>query len=162
MSYSSEHSGLVGQVMEPFRRRGRAWPGLRMTPMIDVIFLLLTFFVLTAQFEHPEQALPLVFGEHSAMETRMPSALEMSILPSAEGCTVKLAEQEVLVITSERPEEGLAALAEQVRRTAAAADGVQMPIRLHCDDAVSWDLVTKIYDVLYGLGARDIAFIIKE
>jgi hypothetical protein len=33
---------------------------------------------------------------------------------------------------------------------------------LYCDDGVSWDLVVKIYDVLYGLGAQNITFRIEE
>ena len=40
----------------PFRRRGTV--ELRMTPMIDVIFLLLIFFVCTANFQQGEELLP--------------------------------------------------------------------------------------------------------
>ena len=148
--------------MGRLRRRGRVWPGLRMTPMIDVIFLLLTFFVLTAQFERPEQALPLVFGASAPRPDQTPTPLEFSILPEAGGCTVKPGDSEAIFVSHEMPAPGLAAMAERVRQTVLAAEGRHTPIRLNCDDAVSWELVTKVYDVLYGLGARDITFIIKE
>lgn len=158
----TEQTGLATAVLGGLHRRGRAWPGLRMTPMIDVIFLLLTFFVLTAQFERPEQALPLVFGASAARSDQTPTPLELAILPEAAGCAVTLGDAEPILISHEQPATGLAVLAEQVRQTVLADEGRPAPIRLNCDDAVSWELVTKVYDVLYGLGARDITFVVKE
>lgn len=127
--------------------------------MIDVVFLLLTFFVLTAQFETPEQSLPLVFGASASPAPQTPETLKIIITPDAAGCRVALGEGAGIVIAYDAPAEGLAVLAEQVRQTVQA--GAPTPVRLHCDDAASWDLVTKIYDVLYGLGARDIAFVVE-
>ena len=45
--------------MRRLRQRRQSAMSLRMAPMIDVIFLLLTFFVLTARFRVPEQFLPI-------------------------------------------------------------------------------------------------------
>ncbi len=42
----------------PFHRDQRGRFDVKMTPMIDVIFLLLIFFVCTASFRSPEQVLP--------------------------------------------------------------------------------------------------------
>jgi biopolymer transport protein ExbD len=42
----------------PYHRDGRGRLDVKMTPMIDVIFLLLIFFVCTASFQPPEQTLP--------------------------------------------------------------------------------------------------------
>jgi biopolymer transport protein ExbD len=54
---------------------------LQMTPMIDVVFQLLIFFVCTASFQTPEQALPTllsVAGGSSAVETPVdPELLEL-------------------------------------------------------------------------------------
>jgi len=159
MSNTSTPSSLTATVIVGLRRHRRAFPGLQMTAMIDVIFLLLTFFVLTAQFKKPEQALPLVFGTEAASTlTQPPKSLELAILPRAEGCTVVLNGAETIFISQTTPAQGLAALAESVRTAVAPDQGRHMPIQLHCDDAVSWDMVTKIYDILYGLGARDITF----
>lgn len=158
-----KQSGFAASVTAHLRRRSRLLPGLRMTAMIDVVFLLLTFFVLTAQFEKPEQALPLIFKTDAAAAPALPvKSLELSIAPDAQGCVVTLGATETIVIAQNDPAQGLAALAEGVRAAVAAEQGRPMPIRLHCDDAVLWDLVTKIYDVLYGLGARDITFVVQE
>lgn len=160
MSGMPEQHGIAGQVMSQLRRHKRRGLGLRMTPMIDVIFLLLTFFVLTAQFDRPEHALPLVFGQAASVQPQ-PSVLEVEITPHADGCTVRLSfeDQPLILIRNEMPAEGLSDMAELLR--SAHLDS-QTPIRLHCHDAVSWQSVTKIYDVLYGLGARDITFIIED
>ncbi len=150
------------------RRRGL---GLRMTPMIDVIFLLLTFFVLTAQFDRPEQALPLVFGAEAAPQRQPLTALELSINPHPDGCTVTVSHNGLsdtdqpstaVLITQDSAAEGLARLIETIQTATASPDAAPSPIRLHCHDAVSWDLVTKIYDILYGLGARDINFVVDD
>ena len=158
MSNDTEQHGLADQVMSHLHRRGRIRPGLRMTPMIDVIFLLLTFFILTAQFDRPEQALPLVFGTAAAGPVL--DVMELAIVPDTQGCAVALGGEAAIVISRQNPAAGLAALAERIRRQVSAHD--PPPIRLLCDDAVSWELVTKIYDILYGLGARDITFAITE
>lgn len=160
MSSLTEQSGLAAEVMGRLHRRGAGRPGLRMTPMIDVIFLLLTFFVLTAHFERPEQSLPLVFGATDAVPVIAPGTLELSIQPVDQGCVVNVGDAQVVVISRANPQTGLMALAERIQTI--ASTGGLMPIRLSCDDAVSWELVTRIYDVLYGLGARDIAFIVSD
>lgn len=127
--------------------------------MIDVIFLLLTFFVLTVQFERPEQALPLVFGAGAAQPASEPKLLELAIAQHTGGCTVTLEKGTAVVILHETPLTGLAELAEQVHQTAQAG---ARPIQIQCDEAVPWDLVTKIYDVLFGMGARDITFVVED
>jgi len=158
MSETLKQYGLAAQVTASFRRR-RIWPGLRMAPMIDVIFLLLTFFVLTVQFERPEQALPLVFGAAAAQPASEPKPLELAIAQDSGGCAVTLEKGRAVVILYETPLAGLTELAEQVHRTTEAG---ARPIQIQCDEAVPWDLVTKIYDVLYGMGARDITFVVGD
>jgi len=131
-----------------------------MTPMIDVIFLLLTFFVLTARFEKPEQSLPLAFGETVPAGSQSPAPLELAIVPVEGGCAVVVGDKERILITADAPAVGLSELAGRVRAKL-ASDG-RSPLRLRCDDAASWDIVSKVYDVLYGLGARDITFVMEE
>ncbi|HDS83603.1 MAG TPA: hypothetical protein ENN97_00160 [Phycisphaerales bacterium] len=161
MSQPPEHQGLAGQVVSRLHQQRRRGLGLRMTPMIDVIFLLLTFFVLTVQFEPPEQALPLVFGAEAAPVAPSPKALELAVVRHPQGCAVQTAESSApIVIRQTAPAEGLAVLAQHVSASI-LADG-ERPIRLRCDEEVLWEFVTKIYDVLYGLGARDITFVVDE
>jgi biopolymer transport protein ExbD len=35
-------------------------------------------------------------------------------------------------------------------------------VELHCGDAVQWDYVVKVYDVLYRAGAVKITFVTEE
>lgn len=133
--------------------------GLRMTPMIDVIFLLLTFFVLTAKFEEPEQLLPIVMGRGEAIQ-RERVAVPVRIRADQAGCVVAFGDTGETVIATENPAEGLLTLTQQVQQHFAATGGG--PIELYCTDGVAWDFVVKVYDVLYVLGAQDITFRIDE
>jgi biopolymer transport protein ExbD len=54
------------EAISLLQKRKQRWFGLKMTPMIDVIFLLLTFFVLTARFRSPEQFLPILLSSANA------------------------------------------------------------------------------------------------
>ena len=161
MSDTTEHHGISAYVTSRLHRHKRRGLGLRMTPMIDVIFLLLTFFVLTAQFDSPEQALPLVFSADAATQRPPSPTLELSIEPHPDGCIVHIADESI-EITEHMPAEGLAVLIAHLQATVADDDAGDPSIRLLCDDAVSWALVTKIYDVVYGLGARDITFVMDN
>lgn len=135
--------------------------GLRMTPMIDVIFLLLTFFVLTAKFQEPEQLLPILMGQTDAHVAHLDSRpMPIRIKTDRVGCVVVVGDQPETLITAENPAKGLLALTQIVQthiETAGAG-----PIEIYCDDAVAWDFVVKIYDVLYALGAQNITFRIEE
>ena len=135
--------------------------GLRMTPMIDVIFLLLTFFVLTAKFQEPEQFLPIVLGQGQIPAMRSGSEpMQIQIKVCQTGCLVFVAGQPQTILTADNPAEGLLVLTQRVQKRF-EAEGCG-PIELYCDDAVAWDFVVKIYDVLYALGVQDITFRIEE
>jgi len=135
--------------------------GLHMTPMIDVIFLLLTFFVLTAKFQEPEQALPIVLGQGRTQADRSdPTPLQIQVKVCQEGCLAIVPGQPETIFSIENPAEGLVVLTQRVQnRFESEGSG---PIELYCDDTVAWDFVVKIYDVLYALGAQDITFRIEE
>ncbi len=135
--------------------------GLRMTPMIDVIFLLLTFFVLTAKFQEPEQLLPItVSGAQTPARSTVQKSLSIQVKPTADGCIIHMAEHSGITLSAQSPQEGLLVLTRTMQDRIEVA-GFQ-PIELYCDDAVSWDIVVKVYDVLYAMGAQDITFRIDQ
>ncbi len=143
-------------------RRGKMSIGIRMTPMIDVIFLLLTFFVLTAKFQEPEQVLPILIGSANAQPAqRTIEPLAIYLKSDAAGCKVEMAGQSEITLSNQNPQEGLLTLTESLQTTPAMKTS-GIPVELYCDDAVSWDLVVKVYDLLYALGARDITFRVEE
>lgn len=151
------HQAVMGGL-----RRGKMSIGIRMTPMIDVIFLLLTFFVLTAKFREPEQILPIFIGTANAQTAQsVIEPLTIYLKPDAGGCVVETAGQANVILTTQKPQEGLLTLTETLQAIDALKT-VGRPVELYCDDAVKWDWVVKVYDLLYALGARDITFRVEE
>lgn len=153
-------SGFYRTAMTGVGRR-KLSIGLRMTPMIDVIFLLLTFFVLTAKFQEPEKMLPILMGASDLPAVQRETVtVPIRIRAGQDGCVVTVGDGGKIVIGAENPQDGLLTLTQRVQKhfeTAGAG-----PIELYCDDAVAWDYVVKVYDVLYVLGARNITFRIEE
>ncbi|MDH4202279.1 MAG: biopolymer transporter ExbD [Phycisphaerae bacterium] len=141
------------------RRRGSM--GLRMTPMIDVIFLLLTFFVLTSKFAEPEQLLPVIVGKVPSQAVAAdPTPLKIFVETDGSGCRMRVANHPAIMLSGQNPQESLLVLARTVRQILEPTGPV--PIELYYDDAIAWDAVVKIYDVLYALGLQNITFRIEE
>ena len=60
-------------MLPPRPRSNRDRFDVRMTPLIDVVFLLLIFFVCTASFRRPEELLPTNLSAVGAVETSEPT-----------------------------------------------------------------------------------------
>ena len=152
------------KVLGYLRSRQRKRLSLRMTPMIDVIFLLLTFFILTARFRTPEQFLPIMLptaptdgterGIIEPLAVRLISiengfVAEIGTAESAADITIKdsTLEQDLVEFTRIFAK----VLGEQKR---IASD----PIELQCDQTLKWDYLVKVYNILYAMGVSDITF----
>ena len=155
-----ETRGILAEVVGRLPRRKRRL-GLRMTPMIDVIFLLLTFFVLTAKFRTPEQFLAIHLPTAEAAVERFGAIepLVISISGAEVGCLVEIGGLESLRIEGAHYADGLVGFANKLadvlstqKRTASD------PVELHCDKDVRWDDLVKIYNVLQAVGVSDITF----
>jgi len=129
--------------------------------MIDVIFLLLTFFVLTAKFRTPEQFLPIYLPTAEAAVERFGPIEPLIISISGEevGCLVEIGGLESLRIEGAHYADGLVGFANKLadvlslqKRTASD------PVELRCDDNVRWDHLVKIYNVLQAAGISNITF----
>ncbi len=142
-------------------RKRRLSMGLRMTPMIDVIFLLLTFFVMTAKFKEPEQLLPVIVGKTTPQPAVIQDTpLKIFVEPSPSGCLLRVQDRPAIILPAENPAESLLVLARKVRQELETTGPV--PVELYYDDDISWDIVVKVYDVLYALGLQNITFRIEE
>ena len=157
--------GIHQHVLKSLSRRKSLSSGLRMTAMIDVIFLLLIFFLLTAKFRRPEGFLPVVLpqGQGNIDIKSIVEPLVISIAGTAEGVSVTIGADSGFVIEEQAFEAGLGGLLsnvgeamEQQKRTA------NDPVEIFCDDNVKWDHLVKIYDVLYTMGIKDITFAMTE
>ncbi len=155
---------MAQRVQAGLRRRRQTSAGLRMTAMIDVIFLLLTFFVLTAKFKSDESYLNIQMPTPSVQSSAAVSgAVAVKIKPAPNGCRVQVDDSAELLIEMPQLEEGLQAaglayLEARGRRSAEFASQVD----IYCDELTQWDAVVKVYDVLYRMGARQITFVHTE
>jgi biopolymer transport protein ExbD len=160
----SSRKGLAGQVVRGMQRRGGPGIGLRMTAMIDVVFLLLTFFVLTSKFQKPEAQLPVVMPKPSTEPATEQHSGPMKIqLKAAEsGCAVVIADADAIPLQEQTLDAGLAAVTAGFQMAAASYNIAENGLELHCEDAVQWDYVVKVYDILYRQGATKITFITQK
>ena len=141
--------------------RGRV-PTLRMAPMIDMIFLLLIFFLLTARFRPMENFLPLQLDLSSPAEAGRSALVEplmVHIFSSDNGCEVTLGGNVTVDIAKTEPEAGLALLMDklvlslqQQKRTSGD------PVEIVCDGNVEWENLARVYNILFGMGITDITF----
>ena len=161
MGHGQDMSGFHQTVMAGFGRKHRISMGLRMTPMIDVIFLLLTFFVMTAKFQEPEQTMPVIVGKTNPPPAVIQDTpLKIFIEADPSGSLLRVENRPVIRLLDENPQESLLVLARKVRQELETTGPV--PVELYYDDVISWDIVVKVYDVLYALGLQNITFRIEE
>ena len=139
--------------------------GLQMTAMIDVIFLLLAFMVLTARFRGPEQYVSLEkprFASDAKAEGAI-KPLRVELKPAGpDECLVSLGGQEPMFLGGDDAAKGLGALAAALKKLRDGPAGTAVSVELYCDQRVQWDWVVKVYDVFFSAGARDITFVIEQ
>lgn len=124
-----------------------------MTPMIDVVFLLLVFFVCTAGGDRPEQALPTqldVPGMGDAVAERPPDDLEDIIvrLNEVAGRTVYSVNDRVCADVAE---------VGQVLASLAEID-TQLAVTLDVAPEVPLGLMIDVYDACRGRGFSRVQF----
>jgi biopolymer transport protein ExbD len=149
--------------------RDRTTLEIQMTPLIDVVFLLLVFFVWTAGFQIAERLLPSSVSAETppppATETpaggspgtataATPSAAEPAPPPEAD--FERLVIRIDMVAASPRwringePLDSVAAILEKLRRIATITQDV--PVILHPDGDVPLRYVIQIYDAVQAIG----------
>ena len=159
-----DNPGIRQELFSSLLKRKRPAAALRVTPMINVIFLLLTFFVLTARFRTPEQFLPVTLpGGASFQSIDVIEPLEIQIFACDTGCMTQIAQAESVLIETQAIDEGLSTFAIRLgeilrsqKRTA------HDPVEITCGDDVKWDHLVKIYNVLSVMGVNNIIFTMTE
>ena len=140
---------------------------LRMTSMIDVIFLLLIFFVLTAKFRTPEQFLPVLMSASAqTVSTGLVEPVLIDISSSPDGCRIRFGSGDKfksVQLSRVDIEPGLVSFADGFSGIIKSQNRTSSdPVQIKCDDKVKWGMLTKIYNVLYGMGISDITFGLNE
>lgn len=123
--------------------RGRALDSINMTPVIDMVFLLLIFFLVASQFAEEERALKVV----------LPSASEARPLT--------MAPKEVFVNVNHRGEYFMDGRimqideVEAVLRQAVANNPANQSVIIRADKRVLFDAVVAVMNACNKVGVRD-------
>ncbi len=139
---------------------------LRMAPMIDMIFLLLIFFLVAAKWRPKEDFLPLQFtgaAQADLAALAKPEPLTIQISPVSAGCLVQIGRTYEVQIEDANVERNLSILMETTRTCLAdqkrfASD----PVEIICAPDVKWEHLTFVYNALFGMGMTDITFLMTE
>jgi len=136
-----------------------------MAAMIDVIFLLLIFFLVAAKYRPQEDFLPFKLPVASASDQAgvKPEPLMITVAPAETGCLVEIAQLDTVTIDDDNTEVGLALLMEKMRdRMVIQKRFATDPIEIICDPRVKWQHTAAIYNVFFGAGMTDISFRMTE
>tara|TARA_R110002096_G_scaffold269820_10_gene463713 strand:- start:10012 stop:10437 length:426 start_codon:yes stop_codon:yes gene_type:complete len=132
-----------------FRRKNREELDLNLTPLIDVVFLLLIFFMVTTTFDRETQLnieLPQAAGEQKKAE----QVLEISIDSS----------NRFYINQKEIVNSGLETVKRAIKQ--AAADQKDMPLLISADGKATHQSVMTVLDAASQLGLVNITFAANE
>jgi len=139
----------------PYHRDQRGRLDVKMTPMIDVIFLLLIFFVCTANFQAPEEVLPTQISLPGTVASRVKrDPLEEDL----DEIVVHLfwRDGRARWQINEVDYEQLTQVAEKL--AAIRSVTADLPVILDVEPAVPMEHVIDLYDLCRRVGLRRVQF----
>jgi biopolymer transport protein ExbD len=147
-----------------FASRKRSFT-LRMAPMIDMVFLLLIFFLVAAKWRPQENFLPFQLPVAQGQEHRLgkPEPLIIYISATQVGCQVQIGQFYTVQLEKQAIETNLTVLMERIKDCLVAQKRFTSdPIEIVSDASVRWEYLAKIYNVFFGAGLTDITFTMSE
>ncbi|MBN1764211.1 MAG: biopolymer transporter ExbD [Sedimentisphaerales bacterium] len=147
---------------------------LRMVPMIDVVFLLLVFFLLSANFRSQEGFLPAELPQYLEQAQRLemePLLIYLASQPDG-SCRVQIGSERVFDVSSpttfnqDDPAGGsvdtlidFQQLGREIQ-TVIASQGrtISDPVKLVPTSRTKWDHVVKTYNALWQINLRNVIF----
>jgi len=125
------------------RRREQLTPDI--TPLIDIVFLLLIFFLVSTAFKKNESALPLK-------------------LPSSQESMQKIQKEEVNIELSpvKMALKGKELSFEQLDAALSSVKDKKTPINVRIDKAVQYQRIVKLFDILKKHDLNNLALINKS
>ncbi len=130
---------------------------VKMTPMIDVVFLLLVFFVWTSSFQQPEFDLPGSLAEPPAGGREANETTDQPI-EAFDEIVVKLVSRDASTIIQLNGDEIAGPTALRERLAEIISLGVQPPIIIDPADRVTMDHAIAAYDAAISAGADRVMF----
>ena len=138
---------------------------LRMAPMIDMIFLLLIFFIVAGKWRPQEDFLPFEMPAAQAgyHQFGRPEPLMIHIFATQTGCQVQIGQLHTVQVEDKTIVADLTVLMGKIQQTLLDQKRFAIdPIEIVCAPEVKWDHLAKIYNLLYGAGLTDITFEMTE
>lgn len=119
--------------------------GLDLTPVIDVVFILLIFFIVTSVFKKDELAL-------------------MLNLPEAEAKAIEIDEDQVFIELNEKKIaiKGIEVNFESFEESLKAIKNKKKAIIVKIDKETKYDRVTKVLDILQKYNLNNLALVTQE
>jgi biopolymer transport protein ExbD len=132
-----------------------------MTPMIDVVFLLLIFFVWTTSFAIPESDLLTPVSAPLASAGGQGNSNRNSLTPSVDEIVVRIrtAPDGIELTLNEQPVENPSLLV--TRLTEILKLGLQPPVIVAPDGRVPMSEAVKVFDVARSAGADRVLFAVE-
>jgi len=161
MKNESMQTDVFGRINGNRRRRFT----LRMAPMIDMVFLLLIFFLVAAKWRPQEDFLPFQLPAAQAQHHKIgkPEPLIIRIFATETGCRVQIGRLHTVQIENQTIEADLVVLMEKIKDCLITQKRfVSDPIEIACEPPVKWEHLTKIYNLFFGAGLTDITFRMTE
>ncbi|GAA4431574.1 biopolymer transporter ExbD [Bremerella cremea] len=145
-------------MKRPSPYRDRQTLQVAMTPMIDVVFLLLIFFLWTASFQIVEYALPSSVSQPQAVGTEAEKELEVE---DFDQIVVRITENggKYTYVVNDNRSQSVA----EVREVLAALASIRsdVPLIIDPDDLVPVGRVIDVYDVSRLLNFQEIQFAVE-
>jgi len=134
---------------------------LKMTPMIDVVFLLLIFFIWTSSFEIPEFDLPSAVADPTAQQSTVGQIEATDQPPPVEPfdeIVIRLsrADARLIVELNDEPLDGLATL--KTRLSEIVSIGVQPAVIIEPSAEITMNVAVATYDAARAAGADRVLF----
>lgn len=142
-------------------RRPKVSFSLRMAPMIDMVFLLLIFFLVAVRWRPQEDFIPfrLQSAQGATVTLARPEPLRVFISVTQKGCLVDIGGVQSVEIESDSFDAGLAELMEKItsvmNEQKRYADD---PVSIICAPDVKSLYWVRICNVFYGMNFTDITF----
>ncbi|MBC8481641.1 MAG: biopolymer transporter ExbD [Planctomycetes bacterium] len=125
---------------------------LQMAAMIDIIFLLLIFFLVAAKWCNPEYQLPFDLpGFASAAGLPPLEPMPVTLEPCDDGFWVQIAAAPPIKVSDQNPAHDLALVLEKIQQTLISQKrNASDPIELSCSKKLKYKHLARFYNLLYG------------
>lgn len=138
---------------------------MRMVPMIDVVFLLLVFFLLTANFRPHEGFLPTELPRqitHAQLSELEPLQIFLHSQPDG-SCRIDIDNASSFIIPPASKGGSFQSLSDNIQKILNdQGRNLEDPVKLVPNRDTKWNHVVKAYDALWQLSLKRIIFTMVE